>query len=226
MASRQSTIAGPGAFAPSTGLSEGSAPPAEVVRVVPGKVLAAVNGVEITLKDLMPLPAEKAGMEQTLSAERYGFLLDRAIEREVALQGARRQGIELSTQQRQQLEQLRARSDRTEPGVFDTVQQNPANTDFAVRDATGLLLQAALAEKAGVPSPHVTPAQVQAYYQRHQADYDALPADPVQRAAAWEQIDRDIRLKLAVQVQAEHQTRLQQFRDRLMADAQITKSAL
>lgn len=208
-------------------LAAGSSPPfagspAEVVRVSPDKVLATVNGVAITLQDLIPLTVAKATTEQTLSAERFGFLLDRAIEREVAVQAARGQGLELSTSQRQQLGRLRARSDQTEPGVFDTVQEEPLNTEFAVRDAAGLLLQATLAEKAGVPSPHVTPAQVQAYYQQHQAEYGALPADSAQRAAAWERIDRDIRLKLASQVQAEHQARFDQFREQLKATAQIT----
>jgi len=202
--------------------SPSTASPAGVVRVSPGKVLATVSGVAITLQDLMPLPAVKAESEQALSAERYQFLLDRAIEREVTFQAARGQGLELGASQRQQLEQLRARNERTEPGVFDTVQQNPANTEFAVCDATGLLLQAALAEKAGVPSPHVTPTQVQAYYQQHQAEYGALPVEPAQRAAAWERIDRDIRLKLASQVQADHQARFDQFREQLKATAQIT----
>jgi hypothetical protein len=196
-----------------------------VVRVSPGKVLANVNGVAITPQDLMPLPAEKTGSEQTLSAERYHFLLDRAIEREVTFQAARGQGLELSATQRQQLEQLRARSERIEPGVFDTVQHNPANAEFAVRDATGLLLQASLAEKAGVPSPHVTAAHVQAYYQQHRADYDALPVDSAQRAAAWERIDHDIRSKLASQVREEHQARFDQFKEQLKASTLITVPA-
>ena len=102
------------------------------------------------------------------------------------------------------------------------MQQNPANTEFEQRDAMALLLQAALADKAGVPSPHVTAAQVQAYYQQHQAEYGALPADAAQRAAAWERIDEAVRLILAPQVQAEHQEQFQQFLDRLKAGAQIT----
>ena len=204
---------------------EPGAATAQAVRVKPGQVLATVNGVAITLKDLLPLPPEKAGTEQVLSAERYGFLLDRAIEREVAFQAARTQGVELSVTQRKRLEDMRTRSGEREPGVFDTVQQNPANTEFEVHDATALLLQAALAEKARVPSPHVTSAQVQAYYQQHQAEYGALPAEPAQRQAAWEKIDQDIRQKLAPQVQAEHQESFQKFLEQLKAAAQIRKAS-
>jgi len=186
-------------------------------------MLATVSGVAITLQDLVPLPAEKRGQEQVMSAERYRFLLGRAIEREVTFRTAGAQGVALTEAQRKRLDEVRARSEHREPGVFDTVQQNPANVEFEQREAAGLLLQATLAEKAGVPSPHVTPAQVQTYYQQHQAEYGALPADASQRSAVWEGIDRDIRFKLASQVQAEHQERLQQFRDRLLAGAQITK---
>lgn len=215
---------GPGVESVEASRAEDGAPPAGWVRVKAGQVLAVVNGIEITLKDLMPLPAHKAAAEQTLSVERFGFLLDRAIEREVAVQAAQRQGIELSVQQQQQLERLRARTDQIDPGVFDTLQQSPENTAFAVRDATGLLLEATLAQQAGVPSPHVTAAQVQAYYEQHQSEYGGLPLDRAQRAARWTDIDRDIRLKLAEQVRTVHEQELRQFRHRLMASARITKA--
>lgn len=201
------------------------AAPVSVVRVKPGQTLATVNGVAITLKDLVPLPAEKAGTDQLMSAEMYESLLNRAVEREVTFQAAQAQGVELTAAQRQRLANLRTRSEAREPGVFDTVQQNPANVEFEQRDATGLLLQAALAEKAGVPSPHVTAAQVQAHYQQHLADYGALPADPAQRQAAWEKIDQAIRAKLAPQLQAEHQEKFQKFVEQLKASAQIALPA-
>jgi hypothetical protein len=156
-----------------------------------------------------------------MSAEMCGPLLNRAVEREVTFQAAKREAVELTAVQRQRLAELRARSEQHEPGVFDTVQQNPTNVEFEQRDATGLLLQATLAEKAGVPSPHVTGAQVQAYYQQHQAEYGALPADAAQRQTTWEKIDQAIRQKLAPQLQAEHQERLQQFVKQLKAASQV-----
>ncbi len=192
-----------------------------MLRVKADQPLATVNGTAIMLQDLVPLPKEKAGREQILSTERYDFLLNRAIEREVTFQSARAQGVLLTDAQRKRLDAQRARSETPEAGVFDTVQQNPANVEFEQRDSTALLLQSALAEKAGVPSPHVTPAQVQAYFQQHQAEYGALPAEAAARGAAWERIDRDIRMKLAPQVQAEHEAQFQQFRERLRAAAQI-----
>jgi hypothetical protein len=195
--------------------------PASVVRVKPDQTLATVNGAAITLKDLVPVPAEKAGAEQILSAERYTFLLDRAVEREVTFQAASRQGVELTEAQRQRLAELRVRSEKHDPGVFDTVQQNPANVEFEQRDAMGLLLQAALAQKAGVPSPHVTAEQVQAYYQQHQAEYGALPSDPAQRQTAWEKIEQAIRQNLSPELQAKHQERFQKFLDQLKAAAQV-----
>ena len=175
----------------------------------------------ITLKDLMPLPAQKAGTDQVMSVERFEFLLNRAVEREVTFQAARVQGVGLSEAQQQRLTELRGRSEQREPGVFDTVQHDPANVEFEQRDATGLLLQAALAEKAGVPSPHVTATQVQAYYDQHQTEYSALPTDPAQRQRAWEKIDQAIRLKLTPQLQAQHQERLRELLDQLKSSARI-----
>ena len=83
------------------------------------------------------------------------------------------------------------------------------------------MLHATLAEQAGVPSPHVTAAEVQAYYQQHQAEYGVLPTDPAQRQAAWEAIDQAIRQTLAPQLQAQHQEQFQKFLEQLRAAAQI-----
>lgn len=224
-ASAPPVVAAPTAPKMKSVVPEGGGAPVSVVRVKPDQTLATVNGVAIMLKDLVPLPAEKAGADQLMSAEMYGFLLNRAVEREVTFQAAQAQGVELTAAQRQRLAGLRARSEAREPGVFDTVQQNPANVEFEQRDATGLLLQAALAEKAGVPSPNVTAAQVQAYYQQHQADYAAPPTDPAQRKTAWEKIDQDVRAKLAPQLQAEYQERFQKFVEQLKAAAQIATAA-
>lgn len=202
-------------------IPENGAAPASTVRVKPAQTLAKVNGVAITLRDLVALPKEKEDAEQIMSAEMYRFLLNRAVEREVTFQAAKTKGVELTAAQRQQLADLRARSGQRELGVFDTVQQNPANVEFEQRDSAALLLQAALAEKAGVPSPHVTAAQVRVYYQQHEAAYGALPANLAERQTAWEKIDQAIRQKLAPQVQAEHQERFQKFVEQLKGAAQI-----
>ncbi len=200
---------------------ENAGTPAESVLVNPQQVLGTVNGVALTLKDLMPLPPEKAGQAQVISVERFGFLLDRAVERELTLQTARSQGVELSAEQRQRLAELRARSNQTEEGVFDTLQHGAESTEFQQRDLGAMALQYSLAEKAGVPSPHVTTEHVVAYYQQHHAEYRALPPEPAEREAAWEVIDQDIRSKLAPEIRAQHESALKKFLDQLRASAQV-----
>ncbi|MCW5550671.1 MAG: hypothetical protein KIS67_00755 [Verrucomicrobiae bacterium] len=200
---------------------ENSGPAAHLARVNPAQTLATVNGVPITLKDLLPLPPDKAHTEQVMSAEMFAFLLDRAVERELALQVAQAERLELTEPQRRRLAALRERGERIAPDVFDSVQQNPTNVEFEQRDSAALLLLAALAERAGVPSPHVNAAQVQAYYLEHQADYGSLPADPAERRSAWEDINLAIRLVLSPRVQAEHQARFQEFVEQLKSAADI-----
>lgn len=194
---------------------------AEVVRVNANQVLGTVNGVAITLKDLVPVAREKAGTDQVLSAEMFGFLLNRAVDRELTVQAARSQGVELSEEHRQRLSEHQARSSKREDGVFDTLQHSSESTEFQQRDLSAMALQYSLAEKAGVPSPHVTTEHVAAYYQQHQAEYRALPPDPAEREAAWEVIDQDIRSKLAPDLQVRHEAALKKFLDQLRASAQV-----
>ena len=201
---------------------ETGGPPERVVRLKASQALASVNGVAITLKDLMPVPEEKEGADQIMSAGMYDFLFKRAVERELTFQAARAQGIELTQEQKQRLAEIRARSEEKAPEVFDTVQQNPENTAFEQRDFTGLLLQAALAEKAGVSSPHVTPELVEAYFQQHKTEYAQMAEDPAQRSPeAWQAVDAEIRAKLAPGVQAAHDEQMRKFVEQLKASASI-----
>ena len=193
------------------------------VRVKAGVVLATVNGVAIELKDLVPVPPGDVGVERILSSDRYTFLLDRAVDREITLQTARAQGIDLTESQREQLAGLRARSETSEASLFDELQHDPANTEFEARDALASLLQASLAEKAGVPPRDVTAERVEQYYQQYQADYGELPSDPTQRQAAWESIDQRIRVKLAREVQSLHEESFQNYMKQLREAAQIVK---
>ena len=201
---------------------ETGGPPEKVVRVKPEQVLATVNGVAITLKDLVPLPKEKTGSEQMMSAEMYDFLFHRAVERELTVQAARAQGVELTEDQKKRLAEIRARSEERAPDVFDTVQQNPENTEFEQRDLAGLLLRSSLAERAGVPSPHVTPEQVEGYFQQHRSEYAQLPVEPADRPReAWQAADAEIRMKLASAIQAAHDEQMRKFVDDLKANANI-----
>jgi hypothetical protein len=194
----------------------------EVVRLNASQVLGRVNGVAITLKDLIPLDAVKAAGDQLLPRERFEFLLDRAVDREVTVQAARSQGVSLSGEQLQRLAEHKARSSTREDGVFDTLQHGPESTDFQQRDLSAMALQHTLAEKAGVPSPYVTTEHVATYFEQYRGEYQALPADPAQRQAAWEIIEQDIRSKLAPGMQARHDEAMKKFGDQLRASAQIS----
>jgi hypothetical protein len=219
-ANRPSAIVSPTAVAPVSGAGGSAA----MLRIKAGQVLAAVNGVPIELKDLLPLPAGKETSDQTMPADRYAFLLERAVDREVTLQNARAQRVDLTESQREQLAKLRARSELPAANLFDDLQHNPANAEFEARDAAALLLQASLAEKAGVPSRDVTAAQVGQYYQQHRSEYAALPPDAAQRQAPWEQIEQGIRVRLARQAQTLHDEAFQKYFDQLRASAQIVKT--
>jgi hypothetical protein len=201
---------------------ETGGPAQQVVRIKPDRVLATVNGVSITLKDLIPLPKEKAGAEQMLSAEMYEFLFKRAVDREVTFQAARTQSVDLNDSQKQRLAQIRGDSERRDPAVFDNLHQSPENTDFEQRDFTGVALQSVLAEKAGVASPYVTSEQVEAYFQDHKSDYPQVSTDPALRSAeSWLAADTDIRSKLTPLLQAEHDRQMAQFMAELKAKASV-----
>jgi hypothetical protein len=191
-----------------------------MVRISPTQTLGTVNGVTITLKDLVALPNEGESRERVMSAEMYDFLLRRAVDREIVFQTARREGIQLNATQEQQLEVARKRSEEPLTGSFD-FQPKAENVDFEQRDFAGLLLQTSLAAKAGVGSPHVTAEKVEEHFQRHKAQYGELPSDPEQRQIAWRRIDSEIRQKLASELRAEYEQQLQSYLGRLKSNATI-----
>jgi hypothetical protein len=180
----------------------------EPVRLTRSQVLARVNDVAIVGSDLVPW-RERDG-EQSLSRPMFVFLLDRAIERELVTQAARARDITLTDEQSRQLEQLKA------------THCDPAQAAFDVRDTTGKLLLAALAAKAGVPSPFAGPADVEAYYREHQDELGALPDDPAAHAQAWQRIEIDIRRTLSQERQAAYQERVQRLIGELKAAASLS----
>ena len=191
-----------------------------VFRLRPDQALATVNGVRITLKDLVPVRPGDAATEQKMSEETYQFLLQRAVERELTVQAARAQGIDLTDAQQQQLTKTRAARERSEPGVIAQITKDAAQLDFEQRDSQAFMLQTALMVQAGA-TPYVTEEMVQQYYQDHAAEFGELPADPSARAAAWREIDYNIRQQQTPLVQAEYQRRLTEYLDQLKAKAQI-----
>lgn len=213
-------VVAPNAVTPASGRSGAAA----TVRIEAGVVLASVNGTPIELKDLLPLAAGSEAAGQVMAADRYAYLLERAVDRELAFQQALAQGVDLSEPQLQQLAEMLARTQQPQANVFDDLQHSPANAAFEERAAAALLLQAALVERAGVPSRDVTAAQVEQYYQQHSSEFAALPGEPAKHQEAWADIDVEIRVKLARPAQTLHEQGAQRFIEQLRADAQIIKS--
>jgi hypothetical protein len=180
-----------------------------LMNVRAGEVLATVNGTAITLKDLLAVDASKTDAAQEMPLDMYEALLNRAIDRELVFQTARSQGIELTEQQKQSLEQARAAAQArfADPvnlemfkrtGGLGTVEDQIA---FELRDAESNLLTTTLAAKAGVPPAQVSSKEVEEYYAANKAEFGELPADPAERQAAWEKIDHQIRWRFLSQYQ-------------------------
>jgi hypothetical protein len=176
-------------------LQEGGEPQ-DIVRVKPTQVLATVNGVPVTLKDLIAVPDAQQGAEQTISASLYDTVLERAVVREVAVQTAKAKGIGLTADQQAQLEKIKSERLSTSQDVVDLT-MSPERIAFEQRDTAGRMLLVNLVADAGAPGAFVTEDQVKTYYEGHKADYGELPADSQEAEWAWRKIDREIRNTLA-----------------------------
>jgi hypothetical protein len=195
----------------------------EVVRVEPATILASVNGVGITLRDLMPV-SRQAPAGRSVQPEMLEFLLDRAIARELTFQAARQRGVGLTEAQQGQLEAIRGRAMERDPASFSDVHDDfEAKAEFEVRDFAGLMLQEQVLEAAGGPPRHVTPELVRAYYEQHRAELGELPAEPEKQAEAWQAMETEIRIKMAAEVDAAHQAALQKMIEELKANANINR---
>jgi len=200
---------------------------AKAIKLHPGQMLANVNGVPITLRDLIAIdPSESSETEHSMSEDAYKYLLDRAIKRELAFQAAQQQGIQLSQQQQAQLDQIdrTARSRDEDPDTLarlNTPASREAQIEFEKRDAAGLLMQEALLEHSGGPSPHVTEDQVKQYYQQNIQLYGQLPSDPGERDVAWRRIDAQIRTDLRYSTLQAHQDALDDYMKGLKAAANV-----
>ena len=202
---------------------------AKAIKLHPGQVLARVNGAPITLRDLIAIdPTEPTDSEHSMSEDQYKYLLDRAINRELAFQAAQQQGVKLSQEQQAELDRIeqtiRSRDANNSGRVIANL-NNPASLettiDFAKRDAAGLLTQEALLANSGGPSPYITEDQVQQYYQQNIQHYGPLPTTPAEHDAAWRQIDAQIRIDLKDSALQAHQDALDNYMDGLKSAAQI-----
>ena len=193
-----------------------------VIRVRSDQVLATVNGVRITLKDLTLIDPQSAELERAMVPDMFDMLLNRAVERELAFQFARANDVQLTTEQKRNLDVLKIRENQVDPMVVDTLGRSEANTEFMMQDAAGLMLLHNLAKAGGVRSPHVTEKDVEEYFHEHQNEYPPFPTDPAQAVEVWNAMDAEIRGRLAPVLKTEHDQQFRQFVDQLKAAAQVT----
>lgn len=172
-----------------------------------GAVVSHVNGHAVRGSDLAPF--KDPSQEITMSRERYAFLLDRALEREVVLQAARSAGITLTNDQKQQV------ADSLH-GADDPIGAGDA-ASFDRREMRAQILLNELAARAGAGSPFATEAEVTAYQEKHAAELGPLPEDAEGRAAALARI----RERLALEKQKAHADFVRELVDQLWEDATI-----
>ena len=190
--------------------------PPSMVTLLPSEVLATINGVPVTLKDLLPLSPGQLNTQQEIPVETYEYLLARALDRELTFAGARARGLELTESQKQSLRQIQEGLQIRETGQFYSSHEDPAKVDLTLRDFTALLLQDSLLAGRGVPSA-VSEEQVVQYYYDHKAELGELPEDPSARLQTWQRINVTIRQHLQAAVRANHQTQLRRYLDELKA---------
>lgn len=136
------------------------------------QVVATLNGTAIKGTDVVAFPAGRD--EQSLEASSYDALLQRAVDRELTFEAAKKQGVSLTDPQRAQLDEVRkqaaARGSTTPPFVPTRDEVN-----LEVRDAEANLLQTDLLAKAGTPPPGSVEQQ-QSWAAKRRAMLDDLKA--------------------------------------------------
>jgi len=136
------------------------------VKLAAGQVLATVNQIPITVADLMPVAAGQADV--TLDPEEYEARLTKAVEAEVTLQAARRQGVSLEPAQQDRIAAIAQRHADTlakykEQGVtWSSV--TPEQIALEERQVAASVLQQNLVLKQAGVGPSPDPA-VQAKYE-------------------------------------------------------------
>jgi len=142
----------------------------EQFAVKPDTVLAEVNNVKITLKDVMPINKASTS-EHVVNAAEFQEQLNRAIDREVVFQTVRRRNIQLDEPQRRQVEKARLSAAAKGFSLPDNERQaHEDQSNFASLDLMGTLLSDALAKSAGGPAKDETPEEEYQKYLRGMLD--------------------------------------------------------
>jgi len=195
------------------------------VRLRPDQVLVTVNGRRIELRDIVPISGNETQRDLEISAHDMKYLLKRAVDRELIFQAAQKWGVQLNDSQNQQLANYDQMRRQPEPGGIASLNVNPAQQELEMQDSKAFLLQTSLMADQGA-SPNVTEDQVMGYYQAHQAEFDALPADETARQQAWAKIDFAIREQLTATVRASYNEKLAAYMNQVESSATIVTTPL
>lgn len=195
--------------------------PDSVLRIRSDAVLAAVNGHALTAGEVLP----PGSSNRPVSLAVCQYFLKRAIDRELILQTAKAQGLQLDDSQRQQLSNSKDVREQPAPGQVRNLNGGASEMAFEMQDAEAFMLQTSLLEKSGA-SPNVTEEQVTAYYQQHASDFGDLPAEEPDRSQAWESIDVQIRHLLAPDARLSFQNQLTAYMNQIRANANIEQTPL
>jgi len=153
-------------------------PASQGVKIQAGQVLATVNQIPITVADLIPVPAGQADV--TMGAAEYDVRLGRAVEAEVTLQAARRQGVGLQPMQQDRIAAIAQRyadafARYKEQGVtWSSV--TPEQIPLEERQMAAAVLQQNLVMKLAGVAPSPDPAMQAKYEASLRAMLDQLKA--------------------------------------------------
>jgi len=189
-----------------------------VVRVHPEQVLATVNRHEIRAQDA--LPASGTNREITISARDLRFFLHRAVQRELIFEAASKQGIDLDESHNQQLANMQAMRNQPEPGGIARMNSDPASERMEALDARAFMLQTAIMAARGA-SPNVSEDQVRDYFQQHPSEFSGLAGQPSADNPAWQDLDFQIRNRLAASVRSNYNQELAAFMQQMESSADL-----
>ena len=151
---------------------------ANVVRVRADRVLAKVNDRVILLKDLVPLRTDEP--DQAMTVEEFDSRLNRAIEMELTFQAAAAQGVDLTPEQKQQVDGIPQRHEATfqeytKQGVTWS-SLTAGQLEFEQRLTYALLLQQNLVALEAHVAPDSDPGVQARYEQARNEVLDRLKA--------------------------------------------------
>ena len=142
------------------------------------QVLATVNRTQIKLRDLMPVRPDET--EKELTAEQYAYRLQRAIEMELTFQAARDQGVELTSAQKQRVEQIapqhQADLEHYKKYGLTWSSISPEQVEFEQRLLSAQMLEQNLVARKAAVSPSPNPETQARYEQARRELLDQLEA--------------------------------------------------